>query len=173
MHEGVLHATAFGRFEQPRGWRGHQREGTGMLFRLDTGEDILTGLCCPHTPRFELSHWIVCESVNSELRAFNAKGEIIKCVQLQNWVRGLAVTDQYVLVGESVNRQLTGDVRGATVAVLDRKEWTVLGRLRLPFREVYDVVLVSRELLDGIARSPNARMIARCPPQSSGIHDAR
>jgi hypothetical protein len=49
MHESILYATAFGRFDQPRAWVGYQREGTGMLFRLDTGEDILTGLCCPHT----------------------------------------------------------------------------------------------------------------------------
>lgn len=165
MHDHILYATAFGRFEEPRGWAGHQKEGTGMLFRLDTGEDVLTGLCCPHTPRLASGQWIVCNSSSSELRVFTAAGELVKSVQLQDWVRGLAVTDRYVLVGESVNRQLTDDVRGAKVAVLDRESWTVLGRLELPFREVYDLVLVSPELLKGIVRSTNARLIASCPPQ--------
>lgn len=165
MHERVLYATAFGRFEQHRGWAEHQREGTGMLFRLDTGEDVLTGLCCPHTPRLASDQWIVCNSASSELRVFTAAGEPVKTVQLQDWVRGLAITDRYVLAGESANRQLTNDVRGATVAVLDRETWSVLGRLRLPFREVYDLVLVSAELLEGIVCSPNARLITSCPPQ--------
>lgn len=165
MREGVLYATAFGRFDQPRGWSWNQRNGTGILFRLDTGEDILTGLCCPHTPRFEAGQWIVCESMNSRLKAFDLDGSATRVVQLQNWIRGLAMTDKYVLVGESMNRQLTNETRGATVAVLDRTTWAVLGRLELPFREVYDLVVVPPRLLGGILGTPNARLIASCPPQ--------
>ena len=165
LNNGVLYATAFGRFDQPRGWAGHQLEGTGILFRLDTGEDVLTGLCCPHTPRIESNRWIVCNSASSELVSLAASGELINRVQLQDWVRGVAVTDNYLLVGESVNRQLTDDLRGASVAVLDRKTWTVLGRISLPYREVYDLVLVSPKLLNGIVMSPGARSIAPCPPQ--------
>ena len=136
---GDLYASAFGRFDQPRGWVDHKLEGTGILFRLDTGEDVLTGPCCPHTPRYESNRWIVCNSASSELTLFTASGELIKRVQLQNWVRGIAVTDHYVLVGESVNRQQSSDLRGATVAILDRETWTVRGRLNLPYREVYDL----------------------------------
>jgi len=165
MHEGVLYATAFGRFAQPRGWVGHQHEGTGILFRTDSGADVLTGLCCPHTPRFASGHWIVCNSASSELRVLTAVGAPVTSVQLQDWARGIAVTDNYILVGESVNRQLTDDVRGASVAVLDRKTWSVVGRLGLPFREVYDLVLASSQLLEGILLSTNTRMIAQCPAQ--------
>jgi len=165
MHEGVLYATAFGRFEEPRGWVGHQNEGTGMLFRLDTGTDVLIGLSCPHSPRLECGQWVVCNSASSDLRVFSATGELIRCVQLQDWSRGLVFTDRYVLVGESVNRLLTSDVRGATIAVLDRKTWKVLGRLQLPYREVYDLVLAAPKLLGGIVRSPNVRLIVSCPPQ--------
>jgi hypothetical protein len=164
MHESILYATAFGRFEQPRGWVGHQQAGTGVLFRPDTGEDILTGLYCPHSPRFESGQWIVCNSARSELKAF-AAGAPVQTVQLQDWVRGLAIADTYILVGESVNRQLSEDVRGATVAVLDRNTWTVLGRLHLPFREVYDLVLVSPELLKGVLGSPITRLNLDLPSQ--------
>jgi uncharacterized protein (TIGR03032 family) len=164
-HEGVLYATAFGRFQEPRGWMEHPDKDTGMLFRLDTGEDVLRGLSRPHTPRIESGQWIVCNSASSDLRAFGAEGELIKSVQLEGWVRGLVLTDRYVLVGESVSRQLTSDVRGATVAVLDRETWTVLGRLNLPYREVYDLVLAPPELLKGILRSPSPHLIARCPSQ--------
>jgi hypothetical protein len=166
VDDGVLYATAFGRFSQPRGWVGHQREGTGMLFRLDTGDDVLSNLCCPHTPRREAEDWMVCCSSTSELRGFSAEsGETSRCVQLQDWVRGLAISDEFILVGESVNRQISKDVRNATVAVLNRKTWKRLGRLNVPYREVYDLILVSEELLQGVLQSPDPRMVATCPPQ--------
>jgi uncharacterized protein (TIGR03032 family) len=165
MHNGILYAAAFGRFDEPRGWVGHHHEGRGMIFRIDTGEDVLTGLCCPHTPRIYANQWIVCNSASSELRTYSFSGELVRTVQLQDWVRGVAIADEYVFVGESVNRQLTNDVRGATVAVIDRKTLSVLGHLRLPFREVYDLVLVSPQLLSGVRQSPNARFIASCPPE--------
>jgi Domain of unknown function (DUF4915) len=164
-HDGVLFAAAFGRSEQPRAWAGNARKTTGVIFRLDTQEDVLTGLCRPHTPRVESGQWIVCNSARSELNVFTGIGKLVKSVGLKDWVRGLALTDRYVLVGESVNRQLTRETRGATVAVLDRKTWALIGRLKLPFREVYDLVLVPRELLDGILRSPGARSVALCPAE--------
>lgn len=165
LHNDVLYGTAFGRFASSRGWDGHQHEGTGMLFRFDTGEDVLTGLCCPHTPRLESGQWIVCNSITSELCVFSAAGKLTRRVQLRDWVRGVAITDQYLLVGESVNRQLTREVRGATVAVIDRQTWEVIGRLRLPYREVYDLVLASPALLQGILRAEPARMLAVRPAQ--------
>jgi uncharacterized protein (TIGR03032 family) len=165
LHNDVLYGTAFGRFEQSRGWDGHQRDGSGMLFRMDTGEDVLTGLCCPHTPRFESGQWIVCNSATSEIGVYTESGEIVRTVPLQDWARGVAITDRYVLVGQSVNRQLTREVRGASVAIVDRNTWTVAGNLQLPFREVYDLVLVSRSLLQGILRSDDARLMAARPAQ--------
>ena len=165
LRENILYGTAFGRYQQSRGWDGHQREGTGMLFRLDTGEDVLSGLCCPHTPRFESGQWIVCNSATSEIAVYTVTGELVRSVKLQDWARGLAVSDRYLLVGQSVNRQLTREVRGATVAVVDRDTWTVAGLLQLPFREVYDLVLVSAPLLQGILHSDDARLRALRPAQ--------
>jgi hypothetical protein len=165
IHEHVLYATAFGRFDVPRGWLQHQRDGTGVLFRLDTGVDVVVGLDCPHTPRFESGQWIVCNASSSDLRIFSALGELAARIPLQDWVRGLAIADEYLFVGESINRQLTGEVRGASVAVLDRKSLTVLARLRLPFREIYDLVLTSPKLLERVLRAPTPRLIASCPPQ--------
>jgi hypothetical protein len=166
FHDEVLYVTAFGRFSGPRGWAGRQREGTGVLIRLDTDEDVLTGLCCPHTPRREAGHWLVCNSSTSQLRLLPAGGfEVVRSVTLRDWLRGVAIADDFIFVGESVNRQLTTEVRGASVAILDRKTWKVMGRLALPYREVYDLVLVSSELLDGLTKSPGARSVATCPPE--------
>src|SRR5579863_6929760 len=40
LRDDILYATAFGRFKKARGWNGLQRNGSGILFRMDTGEDI-------------------------------------------------------------------------------------------------------------------------------------
>jgi uncharacterized protein (TIGR03032 family) len=165
IHEQVLYATAFGRFDEPRGWVEHQRDGTGVLFRLDTGVDAVVGLDCPHTPRFASGHWFICNAATSDLRIFSAGGKLVARIPLRDWVRGLAIADEYLLVGESINRQLTDEVRGASVAVLDRNSHTVLARLRLPYREIYDLVLISAKLLEGVLRAPGPRLIASCPPQ--------
>jgi hypothetical protein len=137
---------------------GLQRESTGILYRSDKGEDVLTILCCPHTPRLESGEWIVCNSVSSELCVFTAGGELLRRVQLRNRVRGVAITDHYLLAGESVNGQLTHQFSGATVAVVDRQTWKVIGRLNLPYREIHDLVLASPSLMNGILR-------ADCPTQ--------
>jgi uncharacterized protein (TIGR03032 family) len=167
IHDHVLYATAFGRFDVPRGWKEHQRDGTGVLFHLGTGVDIVVGLDCPHTPRFESGQWIVCNAATSDLRIFSGLGKLVARVPLQDWVRGLAIADEYLLVGESINRQLTDEIRGASVAVLDRRSHSVLARLRLPFREVYDLVLITPKLLEGLLRAPSPRSITSCPPQIS------
>jgi hypothetical protein len=167
IHENVLYATAFGRFEVPRGWVNRLRDGTGVLFRLDTGVDVVAGLDGPHTPRFESGQWIICNAASSDLRVFSDLGKLVTRVPLQDWVRGVAIADEYLLVGESINRQLTDKVCGASVAVLDRKSLTVLARLSLPFREIYDLVLTSPKLLEGVLQAPSPRLIAACPLQIS------
>jgi hypothetical protein len=64
-------------------------------------------------------------------------GELIARIPLHDWVPGLAIADEHVLVGESINRQLTDEVRGASVAVLNRTSRAALARLSPPFREIY------------------------------------
>lgn len=155
LENGVLYATAFGRFNESRGWVGHRHSGAGMLFRVDTGEDVIGGLCCPHSPRREGQGWLLCSSSTSELLVVDdtAPGHPRR-IALQDWTRGIAITDNHILVGESVNRLQTQDVRGAHVAILDRRTYQVLGRLLLPYRAVYDLVMVSDELLSGLQRAP-------------------
>lgn len=159
----MLLVSAFGRFEQPRGWVGHNLDGSGIIFDLETGEDVLTGLCCPHTPRLLDGAWVLCNSSRSELLFVDPAGTR-DSVQLENWTRGIAVTDSYFLVGESVNRQLTTELETAAVAVVCRATRRVIGRLPLPYREVYDLTLVSGKLLQGLLLAPDPGRIW-APPQ--------
>jgi acetolactate synthase I/II/III large subunit len=148
-----LFVSAFGRFEQPRGWVDHKMNASGVVFDLETGADVITGLCCPHTPRFFEGKWVLCNSARSELLFVDPAGGYRESVQLRNWTRGIAVSDSHIFVGESANR-LISEGKTATVAVVCRATHRVLDRLYLPYREVYDLKLVSCTLLHGLLHSP-------------------
>lgn len=151
---GKLLATAFGRYSTPRGWHERRSEPAGMLFAVETGEDILTQLHCPHSPRLDSEGLYVCSSMTSQVALYDWRTLApLRQVQLEGWTRGIGITDDFVLVGESVNRNQSSDTRGATVAILDRETLKLRSRLRLPFREVYDLLPVPDGLGAGVARS--------------------
>lgn len=146
-----LYATCFGRFTEPRGWKSTLTSGTGVLFDLARGTDVVGSLCCPHTPRMFDGEWAICCSSTSELRFYRPnQSEPSRMVTLRDWVRGVMRTDDYYVVGESVNRLLSDEVRGATVAFLDKLTLECVGRITLPFRAVYDIVPASAELIEAI-----------------------
>lgn len=150
---GKLMATAFGRYCAPRGWHENRDEPAGMLFAVETGEDILTRLHCPHSPRLESEGLYVCCSMTSQVVLYDWRTlGPVRQVQLGGWTRGLAVTDDFVFVGESVNRNQSSDTRGATVAVLDRDTLKLQSRFQLPFREVYDLLPIRDALGASVVR---------------------
>ena len=71
--DGDLWASAFGRFDSFKGWRGAQAMRTGFLRNLGTGEEI-SGLSHPHTPRWIDGSWIVCESILSSVVRRDPRG---------------------------------------------------------------------------------------------------
>jgi len=51
LGDGRLYAAAFGRFDHHRDWIEHKHDGRGIVFDVESGRDVLTGLDCPHHPR--------------------------------------------------------------------------------------------------------------------------
>ncbi len=149
-----LYATCFGRSTESRAWKSTLTSGSGVLFDLAFGDDVVGSLCCPHSPRRYDGEWVICCSSTSEGRFYRAgESQPSRLVRLKDWVRGLLRTDHYYIVGESVNRLQTEEVRGATVAFLRRQPLELERRITLPFRAVYDIVPVSEELAASIRRS--------------------
>lgn len=148
-----LCVSAFGRFAGHRGWSGKLRtEKPGILFDLVTGEDVLTGLSAPHTPRMLDGSVILCNSAESELLLANlTTRQINRRLKLTGWTRGLAFTDDVIFVGESANRLDTSmGLPSAQITVLCRRTWQILHRFPVPCREVYDLVMVPADLVDGL-----------------------
>jgi hypothetical protein len=153
IKDGRLYVSAFGRFERHRAWNLHKGNCAGVVFDLQTGRDVLTGLSCPHHPRFLDGAWVVCNSANQEIVRMDARtGAVRQRLQLQQWTRGFAATDDCLFIGESAKRHAINQWTTAAIVVICRKSWQILERLPLPCLELYDLVLVPSALCQGVYR---------------------
>jgi hypothetical protein len=153
LHRGRLHVSAFGRFDEHRGWlvNASVREDRGIVIDVASARDILNGLTTPHNPTWLDDRWLLCRSATGELLSLNAEGLEIDRRMLGGWTRGLAYDQSRIYVGVSAHR-LYGAAEGQTASVmaLDRTSLEVVDRWALPCREVYSVALVPKPLVTGL-----------------------
>jgi acetolactate synthase I/II/III large subunit len=150
MHDGALKVCAFGRYRKHREWKPRLQEGDGIVFDFADGRDLLTGLCAPHTPRYFDGAWAICNSAKSELLHIGPEcGRVLRRAELRWFTRGLAISDDFIFVGESAHRDYAAQGDLSAVTVLDRRTWKVLDRMNLPCREIYDIVVARSELVEG------------------------
>jgi hypothetical protein len=159
VHAGRVLATAFGRFARHREWAVRPREGRGVLLDAASGSVIAAGFSSPHSPRVVEGRLLLCDSGRSDLVVLARSGRVERRLRLSGWTRGIAVGDEHVYVGESVRR---GEAGSATVAVLTRDRLTLVDRVELPAREVYDLVALPRGTTRALATPspPQLRMPA-------------
>jgi acetolactate synthase I/II/III large subunit len=148
LHEGRLYATAFGRFDQARGWNA-SCDGTGILFDVETGEDVVTGLTQPHTPRWIDGAWTVCDSGSGAVVRVSPTGRRDR-IELGGYPRGLCVVEDRVYVGVSQRRTSREQTVPADIVVLDRATWAELERIPMDAGSIYDIVSVDKATLDAL-----------------------
>ena len=149
-----LYASAFGDFRRHREWKSHFGDERGVVLDLESGEPVLRGLECPHHPRLVDGSWVICDSLPGRLiRADADTGRIHDVLELAGFTRGIAVTADHILVGESP-RTRAGQRAStrASVAVVDRHNWRALDRIELGACEIYDLLLVDDDLAEGARR---------------------
>jgi acetolactate synthase-1/2/3 large subunit len=152
-HEGRLLVSAFGRFDEPRGWAHGRASGAGIVFDATSGATVVNGLSSPHQLRAVDGLWVICNSGAGELLAIDPHDRsIVRRAALGGWTRGLAITDDALYVGVSAHRYGPSGIAHARIVVLDRDSWEPLATVPLPCTEVYDVVALPAELLDGVRR---------------------
>lgn len=149
--EGRLYSCAFGRFAHYREYKDHLFDGDGMVFEVDSGRNVVTGLCAPHSPRYFDGAWTVCDSLRNSIVQMDDGVQRKREVKLRSFTRGLAVTDEYLIVGESVARDSGCGQATGSVAILRRTDFSFVARWEVPFREVSEVVVAPRALLQGVS----------------------
>lgn len=150
-------ASAFGKFSETRMWANPGAEGAGFVFNLETGEDVVLGLNRPHHPRLLDGRWYICNSGSGDLVEVGEDGTVLRRLELGGWTRGLAASEQFFFVGVSALRH-SDPSRGSTtrgmaeVAVVSRRDWSVVARLPIPCREIYDLVMVPPVVVASVRR---------------------
>lgn len=152
--DGEVYLSAFGRFAEHRGWDGRQKDGCGVIFKQSTGEDVVTGLNCPHHPKFLDGYWVVCNASTHQIVQIEPRaGSVVRCVQLNGWTRGLAFSDDWIFAGVIAPRHdptITNDK--ASIAVISRSTWRVEHLFPVASREIGDLAIAPFSLAEGVQK---------------------
>lgn len=141
---GEFYASAFGEFKTHREWVGKANQA-GFIMNLATGKKIIENLTGPHNPRYFDEKWFVCESHLSALTVISADG-IVQRIQLEGFTRGLTYNEKFIFVGESANRKAEFIPDFSHIVVIDRNSLEILERIRIPFPEIYEIVVAPPEI---------------------------
>ncbi len=99
------YATAFNRGNSYQSWR-EKITQTGVVFDVETGEPVVTGLAMPHTPRIFNDKLFVLLSATGELIQIDPdSGKYDVVVKLDGFVRGMSLYKDYLFVGLSKLRK--------------------------------------------------------------------
>lgn len=91
--------TALGRTNTAGGWRDNKASG-GLVMQVPGGDVIADGLAMPHSPRWHAGRLYVLNSGAGELLCINPEsGQRDVVCRLQGYLRGLAFTGHYAVVG--------------------------------------------------------------------------
>ncbi len=154
-HDDKLYLAAFGKFPGHRDWNSKGCTGTGIVFDIETQEEIIRDLSGPHHPRFIDGVWMVCNSHKKSLRVIEAGGAH-RDIQLGGFTRGICFNDRHIYVGINADRKSATQSAGSRVAVLDRKSLEVVSEIEVPFPEVYDILFVPDSFIAGLERNAQA-----------------
>ena len=147
LYDSKLYSCAFGTYPHYRGYKDHLSQGDGFVFELESGRTVAEGLCAPHSPVRVDGLWTVCDSLRNAVVQFDASsGQKVNQAELRAFTRGLAVTDDYLIVGESIQRRETEKDLLGSFAVLRRSNLSLVARFPLPFREVSDIAIAPHSL---------------------------
>ena len=163
--QGDLLISAFGQHSRHREWTETAGSRRGILFSLASNEAVLGSLESPHTPRLVsdpgsqgAKSWLVCSSARGQVVSVDRESRrVTRTYDLDGWTRGLVVAGNRLFVGVSAHRQVRGSGAVSRVVALDRLTGGLVGAIPLPAREIYDLVFVPEEVVDGIRSASRSR----------------
>jgi acetolactate synthase-1/2/3 large subunit len=149
--DGRVYASAFGKGTHYRDYKDNLSNAAGFVFDCDSGQVAVSGLCTPHSPRSFDGAWTICESVRHAVVQIEMESGLKRReAKLNGFTRGMAVTEDYVIVGESAQRGEREAVTTGAIAILRRSDFDLVSRVEVPFSEVSDIVVVPRQMAEGV-----------------------
>ena len=98
----VAMVTAFCTGAEPGSWRGAGRFASGVALEVPLGAVVASGLCMPHSPRWDGQAWWLCNSGEGTLCRLDPHSGVCQSVAaLPGFTRGLAFAAGRAIVGLS------------------------------------------------------------------------
>ena len=88
--------------------RATRHDGSGIVFDVESGRDLVTGLACPHHPRRSTAHGSCATPPGASFSSWTTRVASSVDLELRSWTRGLAVAEGTFFVGESSTREGAG-----------------------------------------------------------------
>lgn len=149
LWNGRYVVSCFGRKGKPSDYQGSWREH-GVVFDLESGDVLWSGLTKPHTPRMDKQgRQYVCDSETNRLLVRHLDGHVSELLFPGAFTRGLAFGQRHIYVGLSAIRHRgvseigPDSIPNARIALLDKDTFQLVGQIDLPSAEVYDIVIAS------------------------------
>jgi len=145
IYQGQLIASVFGSFTRYREYK-DGTSGLGKIFNVRTGETLIDGLSQPHSLTVADDLLYFCSSQEKKLHVYDGE-RIVNTVLLPGYARGVAVGEHCIYVGISLSRNIGDELHelaSGAISILDKKSMKCIGIKMIPFREVYDIRIVSR-----------------------------
>ncbi len=136
---------AFGRFEGESGYVG-KTNGAGVVFDLESGKDVWSGLTGPHSPRCDKSgNKYICDSGTKRLIVKEATGgeRVIDCKTA--FPRGLAIGKGMIYLGLSFLDSNGEAGASSKILMLDPETLEKMGELEMDIPEIYDILIIGDE----------------------------
>lgn len=149
-----IYVAAFGEFEKHREWNLNGCLEKGFIFRLADNIKILNGLSGPHQPRFIDGKWFICDSHKKALRVYNSK-EDYEEIYLGGFTRGFCYDENNIYIGISADRK-SKNPSESHIICLDRKSLSIIEKIKIPFPEIYDIVICSENMASSIVEDINS-----------------
>lgn len=132
--------SVFGDFSQHRGYKQGTRD-LGSVRELDNGCLRIGGLSQPHSLTPHGDGLLLADSERMRLVLYDATGRQVREAVFDAYTRGIAVRSGIVYLGLSSSRNITqaGEATASVVA-LAQESWSIIARLSLPVREIYDIL---------------------------------
>ncbi len=163
------YVTALGKTDHAGGWRDNITTG-GVLMSVPDGEVLLENLPMPHSPRIYQEELYVLLSATGEVAKCNVEeGTYEVLFKIPGFIRGLAIYDGYMFIGQSKVRKSSktfnklpvsemSNQAGIIVYNLDKGEKVGELMYDATVEEIYDVQVLPDSINPGILNDERHRL---------------
>jgi len=147
------YVTVLGISNIENGWRDEALASRGALINVQTNEIVLHNLLFPHTPTIDGdSVWFLNSGLNQVCKWTPGDDDFTVIATLHGWTRGIAIIDDYILVGVSQGRMsafpnvISDPLAEPGIAILNKSTGEQLEFESLDVQEIFDLIISDKVL---------------------------